>query len=65
MRKNEHKAGKGPDSCGNNIIFLKTAPNSKTDIKPTIQSECQYANNKVSNKTFNQEKGSTNLKPQV
>jgi hypothetical protein len=40
-------AGKGPDSCGNHTIFLKTAPNSKTNIKPAIQSECQYANNNV------------------
>jgi hypothetical protein len=39
-------AGKRPDSCGNHIIFLKTAPNSKTNINPTIQSEFQYASNK-------------------
>ena len=39
--------GNGPDSCGNHIILMKTAPNSKTNTKPTIQSECQYAKNKV------------------
>ena len=40
-------AQKGPDSCGIHIIFLKTTLNSKTNIKPTIQNECQYAYNKV------------------